>query len=218
MKKDLFKPEAPIWKFMELFVELVKLNIIFLLTSLPIVTIGASITAMNSVCFKLREKRVGYIVDDYFNAFRGNFKNSTITWIVFLCYLVTLVMAINSRALNQGTIIMLGIASSMVLTVVIYALAMFARFDNGLLDTIVKASLIGVVGIPYIIVIMLMMIALTMATFTTYLTMFIALPMWILFGFSTVGYISAVFYLRVFRRFTDNKYLEEIDNIRKEVQ
>ena len=218
MKKDLFKPEAPIWKFMELFVELVKLNIIFLLTSLPIVTIGASITAMNSVCFKLREKRVGYIVDDYFNAFRGNFKNSTITWIVFLCYLVTLVMAINSRALNQGTIIMLGIASSMVLTVVIYALAMFARFDNGLLDTIVTASLIGVVGIPYIIVIMLMMIALTMATFTTYLTMFIALPMWILFGFSTVGYISAVFYLRVFRRFTDNKYLEEIDNIRKEVQ
>ena len=218
MKKDLFKPEAPIWKFMELFVELVKLNIIFLLTSLPIVTIGASITAMNSVCFKLREKRVGYIVDDYFNAFRGNFKNSTITWIVFLCYLVTLVMAINSRALNLGTIIMLGIASSMVLTVVIYALAMFARFDNGLLDTIVKASLIGVVGIPYIIVIMLMMIALTMATFTTYLTMFIALPMWILFGFSTVGYISAVFYLRVFRRFTDNKYLEEIDNIRKEVQ
>lgn len=218
MKKDLFKPEAPIWKFMELFVELVKLNIIFLLTSLPIVTIGASITAMNSVCFKLREKRVGYIVDDYFNAFRGNFKNSTITWIVFLCYLVTLVMAINSRALNQGTIIMLGIASSMVLTVVIYAFAMFARFDNGLLDTIVKASLIGVVGIPYIIVIMLMMIALTMATFTTYLTMFIALPMWILFGFSTVGYISAVFYLRVFRRFTDNKYLEEIDNIRKEVQ
>ena len=218
MKKDLFKPEAPIWKFMELFVELVKLNIIFLLTSLPIVTIGASITAMNSVCFKLREKRVGYIVDDYFNAFRGNFKNSIITWIVFLCYLVTLVMAINSRALNQGTIIMLGIASSMVLTVVIYALAMFARFDNGLLDTIVKASLIGVVGIPYIIVIMLMMIALTMATFTTYLTMFIALPMWILFGFSTVGYISAVFYLRVFRRFTDNKYLEEIDNIRKEVQ
>ena len=218
MKKDLFKPEAPIWKFMELFVELVKLNIIFLLTSLPIVTIGASITAMNSVCFKLREKRVGYIVDDYFNAFRGNLKNSTITWIVFLCYLVTLVMAINSRALNQGTIIMLGIASSMVLTVVIYAFAMFARFDNGLLDTIVKASLIGVVGIPYIIVIMLMMIALTMATFTTYLTMFIALPMWILFGFSTVGYISAVFYLRVFRRFTDNKYLEEIDNIRKEVQ
>ena len=218
MKKDLFKPEAPIWKFMELFVELVKLNIIFLFTSLPIVTIGASITAMNSVCFKLREKRVGYIVDDYFNAFRGNFKNSTITWIVFLCYLVTLVMAINSRALNQGTIIMLGIASSMVLTVVIYALAMFARFDNGLLDTIVKASLIGVVGIPYIIVIMLMMIALTMATFTTYLTMFIALPMWILFGFSTVGYISAVFYLRVFRKFTDNKYLEEIDNIRKEVQ
>lgn len=218
MKKDLFKPEAPIWKFMELFVELVKLNIIFLLTSLPIVTIGASITAMNSVCFKLREKRAGYIVDDYFNAFRGNFKNSTITWIVFLCYLVQLVMSINSRALNQGTIIMLGIASSMVLTVVIYALAMFARFDNGLLDTIVKASFIGVVGIPYIIVIMLMMIALTMATFTTYLTMFIALPIWILFGFSTVGYISAVFYLRVFRRFTDNKYLEEIDNIRKEVQ
>lgn len=218
MKKDLFKPEAPIWKFMELFVELVKLNIIFLFTSLPIVTIGASITAMNSVCFKLREKRAGYIVDDYLIAFRGNFKNSTITWTVFLCYLISLIMVINSRALNQGTIMILGIATSMVLTVVIYALAMFARFDNGLLDTIVKASLIGVVGIPYILVIMLMIIALILATFTTYLSMFIALPMWILFGFSTVGYISAVFYLRVFRKFTDNKYLEEIDNIRKEVQ
>ena len=218
MKNNLFKPEAPVWKFMELLLELVKLNLLFILTSLPIITVGASITAMDSVCFKIKEKRAGYITDDYFTAFRDNFKNSTIIWIVFLLYLGSLIMTVNSGGLNRGLMIVLGIATAIVLTVVIYALAMLARFDNGLTDTIVKASFIGIAGFPYIIVIFLMIASLVLATMTTYLTIFIALPMWILFGFSTVGYISAIFFLRIFRRFTDIKYIEEIENIMKEAK
>ena len=218
MKNSLFKPEAPVWKFMELLLELVKLNLLFILTSLPIITVGASITAMDSVCFKIKEKRTGYIADDYFTAFRDNFRNSTIIWIVFLLYLGSLIMTVNSGGLNRVPMIVLGIATAIVLTVVIYALAMLARFDNGLTDTIVKASFIGIAGFPYIIVIFLMIVSLVLATMTTYLTIFIALPMWILFGFSTVGYISARFFLRIFRRFTDIKYIEEIENIMNEAK
>lgn len=45
--------------------DLVILNILFLVCSIPIVTIGASITAMYSVTKKMAEEREGYIVRSF---------------------------------------------------------------------------------------------------------------------------------------------------------
>ena len=55
MRKLILDINSPLWRFMGFLGDLVCVNLLFLLTAVPVVTAGASVTAMNAVFFKLRE-------------------------------------------------------------------------------------------------------------------------------------------------------------------
>ncbi len=63
--------------------ELLLLNLLFVLTSLPLVTVGASMTALFSVNLKLVKNEESYIAKEYFRAFRQNLKPATISFLLF---------------------------------------------------------------------------------------------------------------------------------------
>ncbi len=63
--------------------ELLLLNLLFVLTSLPLITIGASLTALFSVNLKLVKNEESYIIREYFHAFRRNLKPASITFLLF---------------------------------------------------------------------------------------------------------------------------------------
>ena len=46
MLKGLFDMDNPFWRFMSLVADLIILNLLFVLCSIPIITIGASTTAL----------------------------------------------------------------------------------------------------------------------------------------------------------------------------
>ena len=63
--------DADSW-FMQLisrFASLVVLNLLFLCTCIPIFTIGAALTALYDVVFRMDSEREGQIVSTYFRAF-----------------------------------------------------------------------------------------------------------------------------------------------------
>lgn len=64
------------------------LNVLWLLTSIPIFTIGASTTAIYTVMLKIIDKKEGKITRSYFDAFKSNFKQATIEWLIVLVILV----------------------------------------------------------------------------------------------------------------------------------
>ena len=80
----LFSPDSRFMRYMNRLADLMLLNLMFLLTSIPIVTIGASLTALYSVCFRLGTVREGGTVRDYFRAFRENFGEATKLWLLAL--------------------------------------------------------------------------------------------------------------------------------------
>lgn len=53
--------DGPVYHFLSRVVELILLNIVFILFSLPIVTIGASVTAMFSITLKMVSEEGGLI-------------------------------------------------------------------------------------------------------------------------------------------------------------
>ena len=65
--------------------DLVTLNLLWLLCCIPIVTIGASTSALYQVSIQIVEDRDSYIARSFFQAFRENFKQATIVW---LCTLI----------------------------------------------------------------------------------------------------------------------------------
>ena len=74
-------------KFGQLFLKLAYgccLNVLWLICCLPIVTIGASTTALYYTSFKIAKDEGSYITTMFFRSFRQNFKQATIIWLIML--------------------------------------------------------------------------------------------------------------------------------------
>ena len=82
--KDIFKYDKGIWKVFGIVADVIVLNIVFIATCIPIFTIGAAKTALYSQTKKMIKGEEGYLVKDYFDKFRENFKASTIMWLIYL--------------------------------------------------------------------------------------------------------------------------------------
>ena len=58
------------------------LNLLWLLCSLPLITVGASTTALYAVTLKLVEGEDGHLTQRFFRAFRDNFRQATVLWLI----------------------------------------------------------------------------------------------------------------------------------------
>ena len=81
-RKEPIKGAKRFFNIIDKFGDLFLLNIYFVLTSIPIVTIGASFTALYTVTNKMVNDDEGPVKDEYFKAFKSNFKQSTIIWLI----------------------------------------------------------------------------------------------------------------------------------------
>ena len=82
MFKNLFN--SRFGQIMSRLGDLVLLQVLFLITSLPVVTIGAGLAALYAVSKKLQADSVSFVTRSYFTAFKENFKNATIVWLGLL--------------------------------------------------------------------------------------------------------------------------------------
>ena len=61
----------------------------FIICSLPVFTIGASTTALYYAIHKCTFKGKGYTTD-FFRSFKSNFKQSTLSWLIFIVLFIVL--------------------------------------------------------------------------------------------------------------------------------
>ena len=73
-----FNMDSPVMRFLSRVCDLMILNLLCLICCIPIITIGASITALYSVTLKMVKGEETYIVKGFFHALKQNFKISTI--------------------------------------------------------------------------------------------------------------------------------------------
>ena len=80
----MFSPDSRFMQVLSRITDLILLNFLFLLTCLPLFTIGASIAALYDVCFRLMQEEYGGITKSYFRAFRENFRQATLLWLLLV--------------------------------------------------------------------------------------------------------------------------------------
>lgn len=219
--KIAFNMDSKLWRFFDCVGDLAALNLLFIVTSLPIVTIGASVTAMNSVFFKRKEKRTDDVKKEYIKDFKANFKNSTIIWMIFLVFVITcglnFIFISNTNPDNRNVLmILLGAVLAVMFMTTLYSFALLARFDNDWITTAAKAFVIGVMSLPYTVVIFLILTAAVVASIQSYASIIAAVAIWLLIGFSLTGYLCCMMFYRAFRRFTRKEDLPE-DTIDEEM-
>lgn len=80
----LFDYDNPVMGYMSTVCDLILLNLLFILSCLPIITIGASVTSLHYVTLKIVRKEVPAVWSSFWKSFRENFKSATLIWLVLL--------------------------------------------------------------------------------------------------------------------------------------
>lgn len=149
----IFKYDSPIMQFINRFSSLVVLNLLFLCTSIPVFTIGTSLTALYDVVFRLDTPREGKIAVSYFRAFRANFKQSTPIWLFFLLLTGSgYANAVIFSHMDSGMGYILSVISIIILTnsflVMGYVFPLISQFDNTSPNTLKNALLLATANLP----------------------------------------------------------------------
>ena len=186
-------------KVLNRIADLVGLNLLAILFCIPIITIGASITAVYGCIFRIQEKREGYLTKDFWKLFKECFRSSTIIYlvgvaVVAMLYLDYQIFATNSRLdILQVLVVAGGILVAEIFT---YAFPMESYFENSLKATVKNALLLGISNIPY----MLLMLGINVFPFFLVARIPVTFGIWFLIGISGVAWINSFFLKKIFSK------------------
>jgi len=74
------------YQFATKLAELMWLNVLVFVCSLPIFTIGAATSAMHHVLIQIFRDEEDKITSTFFTAFKKNFKQATLVWLIYLAF------------------------------------------------------------------------------------------------------------------------------------
>lgn len=80
----LFDYQNPVWRFMGRIADIFFLSLLWAVCSLPLITIGASTTALYYVTLKMAKNQDGYLLKAFWHSFKDNLKTSTGVWCMML--------------------------------------------------------------------------------------------------------------------------------------
>lgn len=199
----IFDPDSWLMQFLNRFSTLVILNFLFLFTCIPIFTIGAALTAMYDVVFRMDTEREGKLVSTYFRSFAANFKQSTPVWLLF----VLLIAASCTNAVifsnMDGTFGYLLFLISMVILinamlVLGYVFPLISQFDNSMGNTLKNALLLSIANLPRTLI-MAVINCFPWALMFMHLYTFVKIGfIWFVLYFAAAAYINSRLLMKVF--------------------
>ena len=147
---NLLNPDNRVMRLITKIADSVFLNILWLIFCIPIITAGASTTALFDVSLKLVNDEEGSLFRNYWSSFRSNLKSSTRTWLILLVagivFAVDGYVLFHMRFVNAFWTILTAIyvpALAAYLIVLMYVFALMARFENTSMAMIRNSLMIG---------------------------------------------------------------------------
>ncbi len=200
----LFRMDSPLMRFLTKIADLMVLNILFCVTSIPLITIGASLTALYSVTLKMVRDEEGSVSRSYFRSFRQNFRQATLLWLGVLVVLALLVLDI--RVLNgmaEGTapgLLRVGVEILALLGIMVlqYLLPSLARFEASLADTLKNACMMALAHLPKTALMTAAAVGAVWITLINNTTIAIGLMVWPLIGFSLMAFGNSGILRKIF--------------------
>ena len=137
-----FSVDGALYKFLSRLWDMVKLNFMWLLFSLPIVTVGAATVAAYSVTLKMADEQEGYVARQFVKAFKENWRQGIPMGLLalFCSYAVYLDFELQRVAEGDSTMFLIfGIVAAFVFGMsFIYAFPLSASYENTIIGTFKK--------------------------------------------------------------------------------
>ncbi len=151
--------EGGFFGFMNRIGDIVFLNLIFLLTCIPVITIGIALVSLYTVTLKMARNEEGYVIKDYFKAFWTNWKQGLLVGIILEVVLFILgydawVLLASKEAYAAAGFFITAAALLIVAAVMQYLFPLMARYDNPVRRSVKNAVLLTISRLPYTLVLL----------------------------------------------------------------
>ncbi len=194
----LFNLDNPFMQFLNNMADLIILNIIFLLSCIPLVTIGASISALHYVCLKM--------VAGFWKGFRESFKQGTILWLCFAA--IAAFIGLDHIILNSGDSalfsvmkVALGVVTALLSCIFIYVFPIVSHFKCTTKQAVKNALFMTIGHLPYTVLLAAMYSLIIFLCTLNVKMLAMILMLSVICGFSVVAFTACIIFDRIFRKY-----------------
>lgn len=203
---NFFVIDSPVMRFLGRVGDILLLNIVFVVTSIPVITIGTALSALYTVAMKLVRGEDPAIIKEYLKAYKRNFKPATICWLIMAVIGVLLFVDFRLVAVFSGTSytvmrLLLAMILGIWLLTFLYLFPYIARFDNTIFNSMKNALFLSVAHIPSTLMMLGVAIGLLIITLFTSKTFVIGTILWTFFGFAILAYVQSFLLCRIFTKY-----------------
>ena len=204
--RNLFNYENPFIQFLVRVGDLLILNVLFILCSAPVVTLGASLTALHRVTQNMLFEQEEPLLKAFFRAFRQNFKQSTLAWLVELVVIVSLVcdvllvMAYFNGGLAKAMYILVAVLAILVAGVYAYLMPLIARYENGMRQQVNNAVVLAIIKLPKTLLLVFLNLLPVILVLISVPVFVQTLIFWVVIGFAFVSFIESSILKPVFQQ------------------
>lgn len=204
---EIFSADSTLMRILSRIADVMLLNICFLATALPVVTIGASLTALNFTAMRIATGRCESVTGDFFRSFRQNLRQATALWVVLLAFggvLAVWYVLIPQLALGAiGQLVVWGVWFVVAFASAMNALFVFpylARFEGTVREVLRNARLMSWRHpLASLSVLALLALSAGVTAFVPQATGYGLL--WLVIGFAGLAIVAGAIFARVFERY-----------------
>lgn len=193
------KAMNPVLDFINTLCNFVALNLVFLITCLPVITIGTALSSLYYVTLREARGEYGYLVRTYLREFKNNFKKGTIAFAIL--FLIGAILLFNiafwfgtgtmPATILTGVLIAAMIGWFLIFT---YTFPLIGRFENSTKQTLKNAFGLAMSNMKATFALIII------DAFVFFLCLFLS-PMkliMVLFGFAFTAYCQSFVFKKVF--------------------
>lgn len=200
----IFNLDSPLMRGLGKMADLMILNLIAMICCIPIITAGASLTALNYMSLKIVRGEECYIIKGFFKSFKENLKQATAIWLLLLLAILILVgdfyiMQNSGMEFHVALKVIIAVVGVIIIFTAMYVFPVLAKFDNTIKRTVKNAFIMSILQFPKTI----LMIILYLIPPVVGLLFYQAVPVVFMFGLSVPAWLSAMLYNKFFQKLED---------------
>lgn len=213
----LFNPDSRIMIFLSRVADLVILNVLWLVCCIPVVTIGASTTAMYHVIRHWQKDSVSSVVRDFFQSFKDDFKQATPVYLILLIPTVAVVMNAmlifnpdNSAAVPTYLIAIWFVSALILLFICSFVYPLMAFFGDTVLKTLRNAMVLALANLPRTILISVLNLLPVILLFVDLNFFLQSSIIWLMIGGAVIAYLNMTILKPVFKKLIPGEFEDTV--------
>lgn len=202
--KRIFADGSGLSEFCARMRHILVVNVLWVLCSLPIVTLGAATAAAFAALqftAQAEQLKSGKL---YFYALRKHFKHATGLWLILACLTALMVVCTYYFISSENNnVVLLAVFFFFLLLygiIMVYSFPVLVRSDGSTMEILLFSLLGGLRHLPWsLLAVILAAVPVIMFLFETYWFLYTGL-LWLLYGFAIIAYIDLLILGRVFKK------------------